>query len=246
MLVVNADDWGRSVAETDVALECYRESRISSASAMMFMRDSERAAELAKEHGLEVGLHLNFSEAFTGGSCSEILSGQHKPVVRFLRSSKYAQLIYNPFLKSAFAYCYQAQVDEFIRLFGKSPRRVDGHHHMHLCANVLLAKLIPASTMVRRNFSFWPGEKSWLNRSYRRLVDRWLSRRYRLTDYFFDLTQCMSNGKMNRVLQLAQSGDVELMVHPINPREAEYLMSDEFRGVLQRLELQTHALTRQV
>jgi len=242
MLVVNADDWGRSVAETDAALECYRKRRISSASAMMFMRDSERAAELAKEHGLEVGLHLNFSEEFTGGSCSERLSEQHKPIVRFLRSSKYAQLIYNPFLKRAFAYCYQAQVDEFVRLFGNSPSHIDGHHHLHLCANLLLSKLIPPGTRMRRNFSFWPGEKSMLNRAYRMLVDRWLARRYRLTDYFFDLTQCIQGEKLDRVAALAKSSNVELMTHPIVNEEEEYLMSDEFKVILQRLSIGGYAL----
>ena len=66
---------------------------------------------------------------------------------------------------------------------------------MHLCANLLLSNLIPAGMKIRRNFSFWPGEKSWLNRAYRSLVDRWLARRYRLTDYFFDLTQSIRGEK---------------------------------------------------
>ena len=65
MLIINADDWGRSVAETDAALRCYKEGRITSVSAMVFMEDSERAAELAKENELDVGLHLNFTDKFT-------------------------------------------------------------------------------------------------------------------------------------------------------------------------------------
>ena len=112
-------------------------------------------------------------------------------IIRFLKRSKYAQLLYNPFLRKAFAYCYRAQVEELMRLFEKLPSHIDGHHHMHLCANLLLSKSIPAGMRLRRNFSFWPGEKSLLNRAYRGLVDRWLARRYRLTDYFFDLTQCI-------------------------------------------------------
>ena len=66
MLIINADDFGRSVAETDAALRCYIAGRITSVSAMVFMADSERAAELAKENELDVGLHLNFTERFTG------------------------------------------------------------------------------------------------------------------------------------------------------------------------------------
>src|SRR5438105_5525667 len=191
MLIINADDWGRSVAETDAALGCYQEGRITSVSAMVFMEDSERAAELAKANGLDVGLHLNFAQPFTGGNYPSELGEHHARTIRYLMGNKYAQLVYNPFLRKAFAYSYQAQVDEFVRLFGKQPSHIDGHHHMHLCANILLSNMIPSHTKLRRNFSFWPGEKSMSNRTYRWLVDRWLARRYRLADYFFDLTQCI-------------------------------------------------------
>jgi predicted glycoside hydrolase/deacetylase ChbG (UPF0249 family) len=243
MLIINADDWGRSAAETDAAFKCYRGRRITSISAMVFMQDSNRAARLAKDYELDdVGLHLNFSEEFTDWSCSEKLREHHGRIIRFLKRSKYAQLLHNPFLRKAFAYCYHAQVEEFVRLFEKSPSHIDGHHHMHLCANVLLSNMIPAGTKLRRNFSFWPGEKSILNRTYRWLVDRWLARRYRLADYFFDLTQCLQEKKLERVAALAKSTNVELMTHPIVNAEEEYLMSDEFRELLQRLEIGDYAL----
>ena len=48
MLIINADDWGRSVAETDAALKCCKGGRITSLSAMAFMEDSERAADLGQ------------------------------------------------------------------------------------------------------------------------------------------------------------------------------------------------------
>ena len=113
---------------------------------------------------------------------------------------------------------------------------------MHLCANLLLSNLIPAGMKIRRNFSFWPGEKSWFNRAYRALVDRWLARRYPLTDYFFDLTQCIQEKKLDRVAALARSSNVELMTHPIVRAEAEYLLSDEFSGMLRRFEVGSYTL----
>src|SRR5437899_7002514 len=158
MLIINADDWGRSVAETDAALRCYKEARITSASAMVFMEDSERAAELAKENDLDVGLHLNFTEPFTGGNYLTEVREHHERTSRYLIGNKYNQLVYNPFLRSAFSYSYEAQSEEFARLFGKLPSHIDGHHHMHLCANLLFSDLIPAGTKLRRNFSFWPAE----------------------------------------------------------------------------------------
>jgi len=236
MLIINADDWGRSLAETDAAFRCYKAGRITSVSAMVFMADSERAAELAQENELDVGLHLNFTERFTGKNNSGRLGECHSRLVGYLRRNKYSQLFYNPFLRNAFSYSYQAQAEEFARLFGKPPSHIDGHHHMHLCANMLLSDLIPAGMKIRRNFSFWPG------RAYRALVDRWLARRYRLTDYFFDLTQCIKEKKLDRVAALARSSNVEVMTHPILELESEYLMDNQFQAMLQSLNIGSYAL----
>jgi len=239
MLIINADDWGRSAAETNAALRCYQEGRITSVSAMVFMEDSERAVEFSKDNSLDVGLHLNFSEEFTGGQCPGKLRDYHVRIVRFLKRTKYSQLFYNPFLRNEFAYSYEAQASEFVRLFERPPSHIDGHHHMHLCGNLLLSAVIPAGTKIRRNFSFWRGEKSWLNRAYRALVDRWLARRYQLADYFFDLSQSIREKKMDRIMALAKSSKVELMTHPIVRTEFEYLLGDEFQSMLDRLEGQT-------
>jgi predicted glycoside hydrolase/deacetylase ChbG (UPF0249 family) len=242
MLIINADDFGRSAAETGAALRCHRGGRITSVSAMVFMEDSERAAELAKENELDVGLHVNFAEPFTGKNHPAELDHYHGRTVRYLMGNKYAQLVYNPFLRKEFAYSYRAQSEEFVRLFGGPPSHIDGHHHMHLCANMLLTNMIPAGMKMRRNFSFWPGEKSLLNRTYRWLVDRWLARRYRLPDYFFDLTQCIRDKKLDRVAALAKTSNVELMTHPVDQVESDYLMNDEFRTVLQHLDVGGYAL----
>jgi len=242
MLIINADDWGRSMVETDAALRCCRAGRITSVSAMVFMADSERAAELATANGVEIGLHLNFTEPFTDGRCPENLRHCQGRVVRFLKRNKYAQVLYNPWLQNEFAYSYHAQTEEFERLFGRTPSHIDGHHHMHLCANLLFTNLIPAGIRIRRNFSFWPGEKGPVNRAYRALVDRWLQRRYHLTDYFFDLTQSIRQGKMDRMMALAKTTNVELMTHPILPGEADYLISSEFWELLQCLQVGSYAL----
>ncbi len=242
MLIVNADDWGRSAGETDAAFRCYQRGRITSVSAMVFMKDSERAAEVANANGLEVGLHLNFSEPFSDGRCPESLTERHRRIAGFLKQNKYAHLLYNPSLRKEFAYSYNAQAEEFMRLFAKAPSHIDGHHHMHLCANLLLSKAIPAGMKMRRNFSFWPGEKSWLNRTYRTLVDCWLQRKYRLPDYFFDLTQSIRGKKMDRIIALARLSKVEVMTHPMHQFESDYLMSDQFQALVGGLEIGSYAV----
>lgn len=232
MLIINADDWGRSPAETDAALQCFGNGRITSTSAMVFMADSERGADLARASKINAGLHLNFDEAFTGRNVPTSLRDRHQKTRTYLSSHKAAQLIYNPGLSRQFEYSYRTQLEEFERLFEVPPSHIDGHHHMHLCANLVWGNIIPAATKIRRTFSFWPGEKGLFNRKYRQVLNWWLGRKYQLPDYFFDLTQCLESAKLDRVVRLACAATVELMTHPVNPFEMDYLISPECQAFL--------------
>jgi predicted glycoside hydrolase/deacetylase ChbG (UPF0249 family) len=207
---------------------------------MVFMEDSQRAAEVAKGVGIEVGLHLNYSQSFTGLCQSKLLQDYHRQILRFINSGKYAFLIYNPALRRQFRYVYEAQVDEFMRLYGKAPSHIDGHHHKHLCNNVVFDSVIADGTKVRRNFSFSSREKSLLNRAYRRFVDEKLARRYRITDHFFSLHDCLVKQNLRQVVQLSHSATVEIMTHPHNVREYSYLMSDDFLADLCNIEKGTY------
>jgi chitin disaccharide deacetylase len=234
VIIINADDFGRSEAETDAALHCFENGRLTSATAMVFMQDSSRAADAANAVGLDVGLHLNLSQAFDVAAPARVQEC-HARIVRFLARSKYASIVYHPGLREQFRYVYHAQVEEFVRLYGRHPSHIDGHQHKHLCTNMLVDAIIPARERVRRSFSFWPGEKSAVNRGYRRVVDSALGRLYRRTDFFFGLQECLEMGRMPRVFELAQSSAVELMTHPLKSAEYRYLMSDTYieglRGV---------------
>lgn len=237
MLIINADDWGGWESATDAALACFKKGRITSVSAMVLMQDSSRAARLARDSGLDVGLHLNFSQEFTDKTrVAPRLAEFHRAVVRFLRSSKYALLFYHPLLRKQFRCVIEAQIEEFVRLYGKPPSHYDGHQHMHLCSNVLMDHLLPEGARVRRSFSFSPGEKSAINRAYRCWVDNRLAARHRLTDHFFSLSQQLQWGQITRVIQLSQSAAVELMTHPEWPREYSFLMGKECEAVLPQMQ----------
>jgi predicted glycoside hydrolase/deacetylase ChbG (UPF0249 family) len=227
MLIINAGDWGRSVGETDAAFTCFRAGTLTSVSAMVFMRDSERAAAVAQELELDVGLHLNLSEPFTGKACCDKLVEQHNRIARFLNRDKYARLLYNPGPRQPFRYVFEAQYAEFLRLSGKGPSHIDGHHHLHLCTNMLLGGVIPTGERVRRNFSFQRGEKSFLNRAYRRWVDRCLMRRYRLTDHFFAHSHTLQYKSLPHVLHLARKSSFEMETHPAMPPEKMVLLSEK-------------------
>ena len=86
-LCINADDWGRSARETDRIIECIVGGPVRNASAMVWMEDSERAALLSKDYTqVDFGLHLNFTELFTGESVPERIAEDLKLVRRFLGS----------------------------------------------------------------------------------------------------------------------------------------------------------------
>jgi chitin disaccharide deacetylase len=237
MIIVNADDLGRSRPETDAALACHARGRITAATAMMFMADSERAAEAAKSAGLDVGLHVNLDETFTAPGVSPVLRKQHESIACLLTRGKYSPLLYHPFLSGKLRSVYRAQEDEFIRLYGKPPSHVDGHRHRHLCTNMLIGRVIPAGYQVRRSFTFYRGEKSFANRLYRGWVDQRLQRRHRLTDGFFCLRQSLQSKKLERVIELSKTARVELMTHPHNALEYDFLMSDRFKEMFSGVKL---------
>jgi len=200
---------------------------VSSVSAMGFMEDSERAAQLALQHGIDAGLHLNLTMPFSAPRCPSRLIEQQEKISRFLRSNRYAPIIFHPGLAGAFEYVVKAQQDEYERLYGVPALRMDGHHHMHLCANITLQNLLPRGTIVRRNFSLWPQEKSWLNRIYRQWQDRRLAKRFRMADYFFDLLPLEPRSRLERIIQIGARFNVEIEAHPINNNEYRFLIDGE-------------------
>jgi predicted glycoside hydrolase/deacetylase ChbG (UPF0249 family) len=226
-LIVNADDWGRDRQTTDRTLECFARSSVSSVSAMVYMDDSLRAAELAREQGVDAGLHLNFTSAFDGNGCPSRLLEHQGRVSRYLLRHRLAQVMFHPCLRNSFAYVVQHQIDEYHRRYGVPPERLDGHHHMHLCANVVFDHLLPAGVIVRRNFSFQPGEKSAANRRYRRWLDGRLARRFLLTDYLFNLQPMEDATRLDRIFSLARGSVVELETHPTIPAEYSFLTNGE-------------------
>jgi chitin disaccharide deacetylase len=231
MLYVNADDLGFTKDITDRILTCYCQEMIHTASAMTFMKDSERAAEMARKMGLPVGLHLNLTQELTGERIGNILQTKHRAVTAYLKARKVNQILYNPLLRNAFEYTFQAQWSEFYRLYGEEATRLDGHHHMHLCMNMLVSGKLPKGIRIRRNFTFRPCEKNKVNRLYRHLVDCWLRSRFLCTDFFFSMAPIDQN-RLQRLILLSRSSDVELMVHPGVEAECSFLLSPEWANLI--------------
>lgn len=226
-LIINADDWGRDENNTDQISKCFAHGSVSSVSAMVFTKDSERAANIAQEKGIDAGLHLNFTTPFSAPSCSVRLADHQRELAAYLLSHRFGRAVFHTGLVRSFDYVVAAQIEEFHRLYQRAPNRLDGHHHMHLCANVLFGKLLPVGTIVRRNESFLASEKGLINRLYRRALDRILVRRHRIVDFFFTLAPIKPPSRLERIFSLSREFTIELETHPVDPEEYRLLTSDE-------------------
>jgi chitin disaccharide deacetylase len=228
-LIVNADDWGCDTATTDRTLDCFGAGAVSSVSAMVFMADSERAAETARHHSIDAGLHLNFTTPYSARHCRPQLKEHQQKIARSLTANRYAGALFLPKLSSSFEYVVTAQLEEYERLYGAFPTRLDGHHHMHLCANVQRQALLPPGSIVRRNLTFQSGEKSFLNRLYRRMQDRRLARRHHLADYFFNLHPVVPRARLMRIFEMGIRFIVEIETHSLREEEYRFLVNGEIQ-----------------
>src|ERR1700751_154848 len=96
LLIVNADDLGLDPNNTDAILDCFHAGAISSATALVWMKDSDRAAEVAGPTGLPVGLHLNLIEPFSATDVPERVAATQRRVVDRLRRGGAGATLYHP------------------------------------------------------------------------------------------------------------------------------------------------------
>jgi predicted glycoside hydrolase/deacetylase ChbG (UPF0249 family) len=237
MLIITADDYGKTRNATDRILECLLKKRITSISAMVFMEDSERSASLALETGAEVGFHLNFTLPYSGENIPEKLRDEQKAVFSYLTKHKIFQVIYNPLLANSFKFLFLSQQEEFIRLYGRKPEHYNGHHHMHLCTNVLAGGIIPKGTKMRGTFTFERSEKNPLNLLYRRLLKVYISRRFLSTDSFFNIGALKNVKSLRSIINRAVQENIEIGVHPEKPEEGEFIVGHEFGQLLDSVRL---------
>lgn len=229
LLIVNADGFGRIQAATDAITECFHGRGITSATAMVWMEDSRRAAELARTYGLPIGLHLNLTEPFTDPDTPSSVRDRQAGLISYFRSI--ARWAFNPVLHRAVALAIRDQLDEFQHLYGGEPSHVDGHHHVEFTPHVLLARTLPRTIKLRRTYTFPRGEKSIANRVFREAMHIALARRHPTTRYFFSIRQlCPELGgrDLDAKLDLARRVPVEVMCHPEWDDERRLLNSSDW------------------
>lgn len=228
MLIINADDWGYDEATTDAIVTAFEAQRLTSASGMVFMRDSVRAAGIAALISIPVGLHLNLMEPYSGGDMSqEVRYRQKWAVARYRRGFRRRWLVSGKLFRLACQAAYD-QIDEFERLYG-APTHVDGHQHGHLSPAALWSLARRGSPAVRQSFTFRPAEKEMPNRLIRGALNRSMRLVFDTTDSFHSIRHLhpeLGGYGLEDVIAESRYRDIEIMVHPGIEDEFEILMGD--------------------
>lgn len=240
MLILNADDWGFDALTTRRVLDCVDGGAISSVSAMVFMEDSEAAAALARDRGIDAGLHLNLDTPFSAVSVPSKLLEHQAKLAAFLKSP-FSRPFFHPGLIRSFECVVLAQLHEYHRLYGTPPRRIDGHHHVHLSANVLFGGLLPPGTVLRPHFSRETGEKRIRNSLFRCYTQLILPRSHPTVDNLFALPP-LKPERLLPIFSRSREATVEVEAHPANPAEFQFLTDGALFRLLAGIPLSRHHL----
>jgi predicted glycoside hydrolase/deacetylase ChbG (UPF0249 family) len=226
MLIVNADDFGASPSASDPTILLYEQGALSSASAMVGMRDTERAAGLARERGLPTGLHLNLTLPFADPAVPPGARERQRRLTEAFGRESWLEGGGRDIDSLLIADAIEDQLERFREGFGE-PTHLDGHHHVHVHPAVL--EQLPPELLIRPILS--PPARARAEPSAR-LRD--LRRRAAGPDLCFALGHVHPalGGDGLQALEHARERSLEIMAHPQQERERLALESEEWRRAL--------------
>jgi predicted glycoside hydrolase/deacetylase ChbG (UPF0249 family) len=230
LLVVNADDWGGWNVATDRIALAWDQGVVSSTTAMVHMADSCRAADIAWEVGIPLGLHLNFTQPFdapdipaTVRERQRALCERFTPLDRRMR----LQLDPRPSTATLIRDGILDQFDAFRTTYGAEPTHLDSHQHVHTCPDVFTR--IPSPLRLRRSLS------------YHRHLLTW---RFTTTSHFAAISRLhpdLGGDGLERMIARSATESVEIMVHPSFAEDLPILLSDGWREALRHAPLGSFA-----
>jgi chitin disaccharide deacetylase len=201
LLIVNADDLGRTAGINEGIFAAHRDGIVTSATLMVAYPAAEPAAAALSEHPeLGVGLHVQL----TGGRPT--LPAERVPSL----VDEEGRLPRNPERIAGFAAAdvlaeVEGQLERFLALVGRPPTHLDSHHHSHRLP-VVLEALIEVARRHRlpvRNSS--PAIA-------RRLREAGVATTDRFVERFFGEDTGLDT--LVSVLAEIEPGSTELMCHP--------------------------------
>jgi chitin disaccharide deacetylase len=233
LLIVNADDLGLTAHDTDAIVECFRSRAISSTTALVWMGDSDRAAEIARRERIPTGLHLNLIEPYTAPDVPAGVAETQRRVVERLTEGGYGAQLYHPGWADDFGQCIRDQLSRFSELYGAPPTHLDGHRHMHLAMNALFSGALEPVHRCRRPVNRPPTESAMYKRMARSALSVLVRLRFTTTDACFSvrsLHPALGGAGLEQTLARARRRSVELFVHPGYRDELPLLRSNEWRA----------------
>jgi chitin disaccharide deacetylase len=114
LLIVNADDFGRSPGVNRGVARAHRDGILTSASLMVRWPDAEQACAYARGSSLSIGLHLDLGEW-------EYRDGEWRARYEVTPSST----------TDAVRAEIGRQLEQFEQLMGRAPTHLDSHQHVH-------------------------------------------------------------------------------------------------------------------
>jgi chitin disaccharide deacetylase len=251
LLIVNADDWGGSELTTEAILRTFEAGRVTSTSGMVYMPDSDRAAEVARRAKLPVGLHLNLTEPFTDPGAPARVGDRQRRVAEKLAgegrdghpgTARLRRWLYDPTIATEVSAAIADQLERFEALYGGPPTHFDGHNYVDACPNVFLSRSLPRGSRMRNSLGRYPLERT-LGGVLRAARQTLRSRRFRCPRYLLHITELSlpEDGPPDPNLALAERYPVEVMGHPDHGPEWEIFMSPAWGRALARHELGSFA-----
>ena len=114
VLIVNADDFGRSPGVNRGVIRAHEQGIVTSATLMVRWPAAQEASEYARRHPLSVGLHVDLGEWVYE-------DGEWRPRYEVL----------SEFSEEAVGREIGAQLERFEELMGSPPTHLDSHQHVH-------------------------------------------------------------------------------------------------------------------
>lgn len=249
LLIVNADDWGGSEETTGAILDTFEAERVTSTSALVYMADSDRAASVARERELPVGLHLNLTQPFDDGDTPRtVRDRQLRLTERFAGAghdnrpgtAALRRWLYDPVVRSAVERGLADQLERFEVLYGGPPTHFDGHNYVDICPNVFLSRAIPRGSAMRGSLGAYPLVRTTMGR-LRGARQGIRGLRLRCPDHVLHVADLQLGARPDPRLRLARDASVEVISHPDDDRERSALMSPAWKRVLSEYRLGSFA-----
>ncbi|MFQ5348874.1 MAG: carbohydrate deacetylase [Thermoanaerobaculia bacterium] len=227
LLIVNADDLGRTTGVNAGIFEAHRRGIVTSATLMVaYPAAAQAAAELAAHPALGVGLHVALSggrPVLPVGWVPSLVDsdGRLPPGRDGLGSANPGEVLAE----------VRAQVDRFQRLTGRLPTHLDGHHHCHRVPAVLEAVVEVANEHDLPVRDAGEGIRRRLERAGIATTDRFVNRFYG------------DQARLETLLEILAGvgpGTTEVMCHP-GRADAELLDGSSYAVEREReVEILTH------